>query len=223
MAGLREENKARRRTAILDASIELLRAHELRDLTIEQIAARAGVSHATVFNLIGTREQLLQALIDRVLFGIVDSLVALDARTEGDPIAAARLVIDFSVSAFASEPKAFRAVISTLGWAERTTGLPAFDPAQLQVAAVREAQTRGIISKEFNAEGLGRQIFLSFLGATNAWARGVLSDAGYRTAAEHGLIAVLAATATDKYVGDFRKELRSLSQKLGRAVQPRPE
>ncbi len=198
---------------------ELLRTTELKDLTTEHIAARAGVSHATVFNLVGTRDELLQALIDRVLFGVVDSLVELEARTGGDPIAAARLVVDYSVAAFTSESQVFRRVISALGSIERVATFPAFDPAQLQVAAMREARARGIIAKEFDAEGLGRQIFLSFLGATGSWARGSLDDRGFLAAARHGLVTVLAATVDDVNRDAFRKELRTLSKQLARAVK----
>jgi AcrR family transcriptional regulator len=219
VAGLREENKARRRAAILDAATELLRTTEPKDLTTEQIAATAGVSHATVFNLVGTRDQLLQALIDRVLYGIVDSLVELDARTGGDPIAAARLIVDYSVGVFTSESAVYRRVISTLGSIERLEVSPAFDPAQLQVAAIREARARGIIAKAFNAEGLGRQIFVSYLGATTSWARGRIDDRGFLTAARHGLVAVLAATATPTYRDAFTKELCVLSNKLARSAK----
>ena len=214
MAGLREENKARRRSAILDAAIELLRTTDPKHLTTEQIATLAGVSHATVFNLIGTRDQLLQALIDRVLFGVVESLVELDAHTGGDPIAAARLIIDHSVEAFSSESQVFRRVIASLGSSGRLAELPAFDPALLQVAAIREAQERGIIAEEFNAAGLGRQIFLSYLGAVRSWAVGQLDDRGFLTAARHGLISILAATATDDHRDGFREELRLLMNEL---------
>ena len=197
--------------------MELLRNAELKDLTTERIAARAGVSHATVFNLIGTREQLLQALIDRVLFGIVDSLVELDAQTDGDPIAAARLIIDYSVGVLTADSKVFRSVIAALGSSEWPTASPAFDPAQLQVAAMREARARAIIGKDFDARGLGRQVFLSYMGATNAWARGALDDAGFLTAAHHGLVTVLAASATDDHREGFSKELRALTKKLARS------
>jgi len=218
VAGLREQNKARRRSAILDAAIELLRTTDPKHLTTGQIAARAGVSHATVFNLIGTRDQLLQALIDRVLFGVVESLVELDAQTGGDPIAAARLIIDHSVAAFSSESQVFRRVIATIGSSGRLAELPAFDPALLQTAAIREAQKRRIIADEFDASGLGRQIFLSYLGAARAWAVGQLDDRGFQTAARHGLISILAATATDDHRDPFRTELRVLMKELGDAA-----
>ena len=59
MTGLREKNKAKRRAAILDAAVELLNVHPWHEVPNEQIAARAEVAPATVYNLVGTRERLL--------------------------------------------------------------------------------------------------------------------------------------------------------------------
>jgi AcrR family transcriptional regulator len=217
VVGLREENKARRRAAILDAAFELLRSNDPKDLTTEQIAAGSGVSHATVFNLVGTREQLFQALIDRVLFGVVDSVVALEARPNGDPIAAARLIVDYSVSTFTNDSVVYRRVLVAVGSAGPFSALPAFNPAKLQVAAMREAQARRIVSREFDPGGLGRQIFLSYLGAMHSWSIGRLDDASFLTAARHGLVSVLAATATNRYRTGFQEELRVLTKKLAKS------
>ena len=57
----REQSKAGRRTAILDAARTLIRSHGTH-VSAERIAQRAGVSTATVYNLIGPREQLLGLL-----------------------------------------------------------------------------------------------------------------------------------------------------------------
>jgi AcrR family transcriptional regulator len=53
---------ARNRQAILQATEELLRQHEPADVSIERIAAAAGVGKATVFHRFGSRAELLQAL-----------------------------------------------------------------------------------------------------------------------------------------------------------------
>ena len=56
MGGLRERNKAKRREAIVDSALALLRQHELHEVSIERVAAGAEVSPATVYNLVGGRE-----------------------------------------------------------------------------------------------------------------------------------------------------------------------
>lgn len=216
MAGLREQNKALRREAILDAALVLLREHDTRDLTTEQIASAAGVSHATVFNLVGTREQLLIALLDRVLLDVVASLASMGAKGSNDPIRAAHLIVERSVAAFSAEPVAFRRVVRVVAVADPLFGSAAFDPAKLQVAAMREAQAQGIIDPAFDPEGLGRQIFVSYFGALLQWASGRLDERGLLVAVQHGLVSVLAATATDAHRPVFVEELRALTKRLGR-------
>lgn len=217
MVGLREQNKARRREAILDAALVLLRDHETRDLTTEQIASEAGVSHATVFNLVGTREQLLRALLDRVLLDVVESLERLGADHD-DPIKAARLIVERSVTAFGAEPVAYRRIVRAVGVADPMIGSASFDPALLQVAAMRDAQRMGIVDRGFDPDGLGRQIFVSYFGALMQWASGRFDERALLIAVQHGLVSVLAATATDDYRAAFVKELRTLTKRLARAT-----
>ena len=55
----------RRRRRIIDATFELLREHDAAKLSVADIAKVAGVSVASVYNLVGTRERVLAAVIDR--------------------------------------------------------------------------------------------------------------------------------------------------------------
>ncbi len=69
--GPRDLNKAKRRDAILDAAVTLLGTRDSADITTEEIAALAGVSAATVYNLVGTRNELMYQLVSRILTGMV--------------------------------------------------------------------------------------------------------------------------------------------------------
>lgn len=214
MGGRSIEEKNRLRSAILDATVELLRTTDPKDLTTQKIAAVAGVSQAMVFNLVGTRDQLIQALIDRVLVSTTTELVELGAHTGDDPITAARMIIEHSIAAFTSDSTVYRRALARVSSTEIASLTPAFDAAILQIGAIRAAQERGIVSLDFDAVGLGRQIFVTFLGATSAWARGRVDDRGYLTSGLHGLVSVLAATATDGHREAFRDELRALTSAL---------
>jgi len=55
---------ARNRRAILAAAEDLLRRHEPGQVTIEQVAAAAGVSKATVFHRFASRTGLMRALME---------------------------------------------------------------------------------------------------------------------------------------------------------------
>ena len=127
VSGLRDLNKAKRRDAILDAALTLLGSRDSNDITTEEIAALAGVSPATVYNLVGTRGEVIHQLVARIMEQLGKSLNALDPT---EPIAAAQLIIDQSVQALVSNSNAYRQVVSI---AQVTAGLrpEAVDPCLL--------------------------------------------------------------------------------------------
>jgi AcrR family transcriptional regulator len=211
---LRERNKRKRRDAILDAALELLGEAPNRHVSTEQIAALAEVSPATVYNLVGTREQLLVALVDRVLHDMVATLAE---RRPSDPVEMAMFVVAESTERFIADGVAFRQVVTSIGEIAADRLTVAFDPAQLQVAAMRDAQARGIVRSDLDPGALGRQIYLSYNGALFAWGGGVLSDDGLRAAVRHGLYMVLAAAGTDEHRSEFLGELARMGAQLGAA------
>lgn len=222
MGGLRERNKEKRRQAILDAALELFGSEPPASVTVERVAERAEVATATVYNLVGTRDDLLEALVHRVLDDLVESLSA--GEREGgraDPLAAAELIVEQSARAFTASPVAFRYVIGELGGRPPRPGVERFDPALLQIAAMREAQQAGVVRSDLDPLVLGRQIYLSYVGALNAWAGGALDDEAFVTAAHHGLWTVVVAAATEEHraamARRWRRVAKDLSTQLGGA------
>lgn len=213
MVGLREQNKTLRREAILDATFQLLSERESSDITTSQIAERAHVSTATVFNLIGTRKELLIALGARVIADLLDELAELEGRSGGDPIAAARLIVDASVAAFTAEQTAYRRLVAELTSHHEVPTFAGIDPTTLLTTAMRSAQDRDIIDHRFDPAGLGMQIFASYTAAIIRWALGTIDDEGFLLLARHGLLTVLAATAINDREA-FRDELIVLSKDL---------
>ena len=210
MPGVRDLNQSKRRDAILDAAVALLSERANDEVSTEEIAALAGVAPATVYNLVGTRDEVVTALVARVLSRLADSIADLDP---GDPIAAAQLVVDQTVAAFVANSNAFRQVIAM---AQRSAANHSFgvDPSEFQVAAMRRAQQLGIIRDDLDAAAIGRQVFLSYTGAMTLWSAGRLDDAGFGTAARHGLVTALAAAATDAHRQRFLDELRDVGADL---------
>lgn len=208
--GPRDLSKAKRRDAILDAAVILLGTRDSNDITTEEIATLAGVSAATVYNLVGTRNELMYQLVSRILTDLAESLQALDP---GDPIAEAQLIIEHTVRAFVSNPNAYRQVVAVTQHAAAAHPTPV-EPSSFQVVAMRKAQSMGIIRNDIDASGLARQIFLSYTGAAMMWSAGRLDDAGLLTAARHGLFTALAAAATDDHREEFIDRMRPLGKTL---------
>jgi AcrR family transcriptional regulator len=216
MAGLRDLNKARRRDAILDATVTLFGQRPAEVVTTEEIASLAGVAPATVYNLIGTRDDVVRAVVSRILAELAESLSALEPT---DPIAAAELVVDQTVAAFVADSAAFRQIIR-LAPRGSSTRPDLVDPSEFQVAAMRQAQHLGIIRADVDAGGLGRQIYLSYVGAMNLWSVGRLDDDGFLVAARHGLFTALAAAATDGHREQFLDRMTQLGVTLEGVAWP---
>jgi AcrR family transcriptional regulator len=210
VSGLRQHNKAKRRDAILDAAVSLLGARPSEEVTTEEIAALAGVSPATVYNLVGTRDELLHQLVARVLERLGATLREVDP---SDPITAARTVVDQTVQAFVADASAYKQVVAHAQRAGPDRSL-AVDPSSFQVAAMRAAQQAGILRDDLDAAAVGRQVFLSYVGAMVLWSAGRLDDRGFAMAARHGLATALAAAAADAHREGFLEELQALGTVL---------
>ncbi len=213
--GLRQRNKAKRRDAIINSALELLRVAPLSELSVDRIADLAEVSPATVYNLVGTREQLLVACVNQVIENLVEELVHVNV--VGDPIAAALAVVDISSEAFIADRNAFRQIVSSMNGLAQSGVTVSFDAGQLQIAAMRAAQQRGLIRKDVDAEAVGRQVYLSYNGALFAWAAGMLTDDGFRVAAQHGLWSALVAYASKENRDSFVDQLHTAGKKLAKA------
>lgn len=210
--GLRERNKAKRRNAIIDATLSLLRSFPLAEVSIERIAADAEVAPATVYNLVGSRDLLLLACVDRVVERLVDALVRIDPTD--DPVAAATAIVEQSSEAFIADGHAFRQIIGALRESWETGSALAVDPAQLQIAAMRAAQRQGLLLDDVDPAAVGRQIYLSYNGALFAWAALLLTDDGLRLAVRHGLWTALAAFGSDTHRPEFLRRLLAIGPAL---------
>ena len=83
--GKREENKARKRTDLESAALELFLAQGYVATSIEQIVAEAGVARGTFYLYFDDKESLFRALVSAALDPVVDAL--LDARMQLDAAA----------------------------------------------------------------------------------------------------------------------------------------
>jgi AcrR family transcriptional regulator len=210
--GLRERNKAKRRDAVLDAALELLDQSGSEAPTTEQIAERAEVSVATVYNLVGTREQLLVALVDRLI-----SMAASSAGDRpSDALVALRDRMTATVDLLASRSNAHRKVVLQLTAAATPDLHTRLSPSILFADAIRRAQDDRVIRDDLDADALGLQVYLSFNGALLRWAAGALTDEGLKTAVLHGLEVVLAASATTRHRPATLDALRALGERLVR-------
>lgn len=68
----REQQRTRRTNAILDACAEALASKSEDDISIDEIATRAELSRATVFNYFATKRDIVIAIAEREIDGLIE-------------------------------------------------------------------------------------------------------------------------------------------------------
>jgi AcrR family transcriptional regulator len=201
-AGLRERHKQQRRERILDATRELLRESPHETPTVERIAERADLSPATVFNLIGPREQQWAALGD-VLLRELDACLAFAA--DEDPREQAHRIVGETAELFIADAAVFRHLVNSWG---RSGALLQENPVPKLRAALRRGQASGMLRPDLHLEALVGHLATACGGALRQWAAGQVSDAAFRSRVRFAVDVVFAASASDDYLAQLQKPLQ---------------
>lgn len=191
--GLRERHKGQRRARILDALRELLRESPETAITMEQIAQRADVATATVYNLIGPRDKIWEALAASFMDELDRRLARRRAR---DPLDRGRDVVRLTVELFVEDPVVSRCMLR--GW-ENSALVLDHTPLDHVRTALEEAQAQGILRPDVDLGALGSLVGSACVGALHQWAADLIDDGRFRARALQALDVALAAGATDPH------------------------
>ena len=216
----REQSKAGRRAAILDAARMLIRAHGTH-VSAERIAQQAGVSTATVYNLIGPREQLLGLLLSEQFEQLSATLAAMDL---ADPILFGDAVVVVSAQMFIADPDLWRRVIPEVSgfFAASVKRFVSFQPINLQRHAMLTAKDLGMLSRAADPQATAMHIYSAYCGALSLWAGGVLSSDEFLTHAQAGYWAVLAGLGSVSERSRAQQKLKALHLNPASQAQVQP-
>ncbi len=188
--GLRERHKRQRRERILEAIRQLLRECPGELPTVERIAALADISPATVFNLVGPRDEQWAALGDALLRELDASLAV--AGDEGPREQAHRIVAE-TAGLFIADEAVSKQLINSWG---RSGELLKESPIPQLRAAFRRGQAAGLLRPDLHIEALVGHVATACGGALRQWAGGQISDAAFRTRARFAVDVAFAAGAS---------------------------
>ena len=128
---------------VLGAATECFAEHGV-DVTVDEVARRAGVGHGTVFRRFPTKEALLDAVLTKELDRLL--LLAQAALAEDDPWAG---FADF----FRAAAEAYGRSRALVEAKERCRDLPQFEPMGTAIhEIVRRAQAAGSLRNDLSAE-----------------------------------------------------------------------
>jgi AcrR family transcriptional regulator len=208
--GLRERHKQQRRERILEAIRELLRESPDETPTVEHIAELADLSPATVFNLVGPREQQWSALGDALLRDL-DACLALAA--DEDPREQARRIVGETAELFIGDAAVYRHLINSWG---RGGPLLQQNPVPQLRAALRRGQATGMLRPDLHVEALVGHIATAAGGALRYWAAGEISDAAFRKRVRFAVDVVFAASASDDFAAELHGPLERTPRRRSR-------
>lgn len=221
----REVSIAGRRKKILEAARTLLTEGGADGLSMRKLAREAGVSVTTLYNLLGSREDILQALID-------DSAPRFQPPAEArDPHASPlsrvlrrfeRVVLLFSENAALARPLIV-AQFGTGFWDELSSQLESFAELKTEVhEAFVEALQEGQLTRTINPGLAESLMYIGFQSALDGWAFGRVDDADLLDLSLCGAYMTLLAVAAPSARPELEKELRKVERRLRKRPSSQP-
>ncbi|MGD1932968.1 MAG: TetR/AcrR family transcriptional regulator [Candidatus Phaeomarinobacter sp.] len=218
VSGLRARQKSDRLNQILDVAEELIDTHGEAAVTTEAIAAAAGFSAPTIYNLAGTREELLTSIMVRSMLTFRREVEAL---TTGTPLERGAKAVRICTGIFLSRERLYKEVVIRLGGPAGVGGPHAGPtPDRVQIELMTEADAAGMFVKGTAPDVVGRQIFMSFIGALSVWAADRMVNAAFEAQTLHGYYAAVHAYAADPHRTKLEKLMRQQARKLAQLPQP---
>jgi AcrR family transcriptional regulator len=204
----RERSKSARRERIIEATYQCLREEGLANVSIKAIAARAGISAPTIYNLFGSKGGVLGELSARRLREYQRRIDEVEANDALDRVFVAA---GLAARIYGTDPVYYREI----GWV-MLGGLPEENDiysklhtprVEFWIHMLERARDDGFIKAEADLGALARMITQVAYGAMVDWIfRGTAAEKmGQET--EFGCASALLAFATDKAVDRVRAVL----------------
>lgn len=194
---LRTRNKDKRRADILHIARKTLAREGFGALKIRDLAAKAGVTVPTIYNLIGGKPELLSALVSEM----VDQLMWVPDQPLD--VAIDQLFVNQvnrMSNLFASDEDSFRAAFlagDQLGLFDRASPTGFYSQAvRVPVEACRVARSQGLLTGQVSCEALGHQLYGCYRLARQDWSSGYIELPEFRVQALTGMCLCLAADAS---------------------------
>jgi AcrR family transcriptional regulator len=210
----REEAKHSRRRKIVRAARVLMQQTGDTGFSMRALAEQAGVSIATPYNLFGSKQAIMYAVLDADLEFYQQRLM----RLRVDEIEVFFRAVSLATSLYSTEPAFYRAVLSAVyndGGSEYRS----------MFGGPRHAMWRGLVQAAVDAGSLDGAVDVDALAITLAhiffscileWAAGELSLAELELRTQYGFALTLLAMATPASAARLRERSLLLQKRLRR-------
>jgi AcrR family transcriptional regulator len=218
--GRREAGKAERRRRIIQAARELIRETGNAGLSMRALAARAGVSLATPYNLFGSKRAIVLAVLDDVR-EFQDRFASLRST---DPLERLFAAVDMAVEFYVADPPFYKTLWAAVFDASDDVRTEIFNWKRNEfwrnlVAGASEA---GAISASVNVELLFRTLDRSFESAMLEWVVGELEPELVAPTIRYGWALILKGAASADWRGPLDVRLMESQGLIEAAIPAQP-
>lgn len=188
------ERKAQRVLHLVRAAQDLIRTSGDAGFSMAQLAARAQVSPATPYNLIGGKSELLRLVVEDEYEGFAEKLAREPARA---PLAALLAATALVVTHYEADRQFYRGLYRMIGSTEgsETYDLMALRGEHLWGDMVRRAVESGELQDFVRVGPLTRFLLTTMASVTTAWFAQEWSARRYALEMAHGVRLMLASVA----------------------------
>lgn len=210
--GLRENAKLERRQQIVRAARKLMRDTGDSGFSMRTLAREAGVSIATPYNLFGSKQTIMYAVLDADLESYQSRLAALQVNEMQRLFSA----ISLATSLYAEEPGFYRAVLFAVyknGGKEYSTMFSG--PRHLFLKKlVKSAQIAGYLRSGTDADALARTIGYVFFSGIMEWVGGLINLTELELRVQYGVGLLLLGAASSEHHMAVMQQVDGLQTQL---------
>lgn len=203
--------KSQRRANILRAARELMQEDGDMAFSMRTLAEQAGVSIATPYNLFGSKQAILLAVLDADLEDFQNSLATLEV----DEIEVLFEGMRLMSSLLAGEPTFYRNVFRALASDGPEFRYMVSGPRYLAwKRLLRQATEAGLLVDHVDPDAFAVVSSQLMLATVLEWAQGGLSVEEMEARMEYGLALTLLAICTDRSRPHLERHLKEAERKL---------
>lgn len=214
-------NQLKRQTSarldrILDAARAIVRESGGTGFTMKDVAVRANVAPATVFNLLGSKDGLLYALLSRSLD---DLFIGVRRYKSSDPFEHPVEATDIAVDLFTSDSAVFRELLLVFLGTRDELHRPWFMHRSMMFwrHSVEAAAASGRLPpEECEEDALPRTLMAGFIGSVDLWVHGDLDDSGFRAQSLYSSTLTMLGVADAEGDKRLRARIKDIRRRLPR-------
>lgn len=215
----REESKAQRRHAIVNAARALMQETGQAGFSMRALAERAGVSIATPYNLFGSKQAVMYGVLEADLDIYQKRLEQLNA----DEIDMFFEAVSVATTMYSAEPGFYRAVLFA-AYNGGGTEFQAMFSGPRHIAwrrLVDQAKAAGMLDAELEANSFTLNLGHIFFSCIMEWVNGLIGLEELEARAHYGFALALRGMATPAASDRLRDRALATQKKLKRLYKAR--